>query len=195
MSYKGLKDARDASVPHLGGNIIFGDPFTFCPSVWDYVISRFGVETALDLGSGCGNAALYFHNRGVRVLAVDGYIPNVMSSIYPAIQHDITTGPIVTKVDLVHCQEVVEHIDEQYINALMGSMLCGKVILMTHALPGQTGYHHVNLQPPEYWIRQFELRGGVLLEEDTRRIRQLAEKDGALFMRATGMIFSNRNSK
>jgi hypothetical protein len=95
-------------------------------------------------------------------------------------------------VDLVHCQEVAEHIEEQYLENLMASMLCGKIILMTHAMPGQVGHHHVNLQPPEYWIQHFESRGGTLLAEDTRRVRALAEKDGAGYMKRSGMVFANR---
>jgi hypothetical protein len=192
MSYKGLETAHDAAVPHLGGNIKCGDPFTFCPSVWDYIISRFGIESVMDLGSGSGNAARFFYKRGIAVVAVDGLEQNVMGSMFPAIQHDITVGSVVARVDLVHCQEVVEHIDEKYIDNLIRSMLCGRIVLMTHALPGQSGHHHVNLKPPGYWVEQFEQRGGFLLEEDTRRVRKLADGDVAPYMRETGMVFINR---
>jgi hypothetical protein len=54
VSYQGLDEIYDATVPHLGGNVTVGDPHTWCPSVWDYVISRFGVRSMMDLGSGCG---------------------------------------------------------------------------------------------------------------------------------------------
>lgn len=192
MSYSGLDGAHDASVPHLGGNIKVGDPFTFCPSVWDYVIARFGIESALDLGCGAGNAALYFHKKGIRVIAVDGYRPTVMASLFPTVCHDLTVTPVVTRVDLVHCHEVVEHIEEKYLGNLMESMLCGKIILMTHAVPGQGGYHHVNLQPSDYWIRRFEERGAGFLEEDSRRVRELARNDGARYMHETGLVFVNR---
>jgi hypothetical protein len=64
MSYEGLAVAGSAETPHLGGSIKVGDPFKYAPLVWDYVISRFGITTALDLGSGCGNASRYFANKG-----------------------------------------------------------------------------------------------------------------------------------
>ena len=31
-------------------------------------------------------------------------------------KHDLTKGPVVARVDLVHCQEVVEHIEERYLD-------------------------------------------------------------------------------
>ena len=44
MKYGGLEKAYSTDVPHLGGSIKLGDPFTYCPTVWDYVIARFGIE-------------------------------------------------------------------------------------------------------------------------------------------------------
>ena len=192
MSYRGLDFAYDGASPHLGGSVKVGDPFTFCPSVWDYAIQRFGIASVLDLGSGAGNAALFFHRRGLAVLAVDGFRPSVLSSIFPAIMLDLTRQAVTTRVDLVHCQEVAEHIEERYLDNLLNSMLCGKMIIMTHALPGQSGMHHVNLQPSEYWIHQLEKRNAIYLEEDTRRIRKLAEADGAIYMQQSGLVFANQ---
>jgi SAM-dependent methyltransferase len=191
MLKSGLQYAIDRSAPHLGGNVKAGDPYTYCPSVWDYVIARFCIRSVLDLGSGCGNAANYFHKAGLGVIAVDGLPENVATAFYPTVLHDLTNGPIGTRVDLVHCQEVVEHIEEQYLDHLLDSLLCGRIILMTHALPEQGGYHHVNLQPPEYWIDHLERRGCSLLEADTARVRDFASKDDAAHMARTGLVFIN----
>jgi hypothetical protein len=192
MSYKGLDFAASESAPHLGGNIRIGDPLTYCPSVWDYLISRFCIESALDLGSGRGYAASYLSRKGVRVIAVDGLEENVTRSIYPTLMHDLTKGPVVTEVDLVHCHEVVEHISETFLDNLLASLLTGKVIVMTHAVPGQGGHHHVNLQPRDYWVSHMHKRGAALLEEDTCRVRNLAERDGSKYMAATGLVFANQ---
>jgi hypothetical protein len=191
MSYRGLEGATSADARHLGGSIKVGDPFTYCPTVWNYVINRFSIESVLDLGSGCGNASWYFHKKGLKVIAVDGFHESVMSSIYPSIQHDITVSPVITRVGLVHCHEVVEHIEEQYLDNLLTSLMSGKFILMTHATPGQDGYHHVNCQPSEYWISHLQNRGCRLLEVDSERIKYYAKQDGASYMKATGMIFVN----
>jgi hypothetical protein len=64
---------------------------------------------------------------------------------------------------------------------------------MTNALPGQGGYHHVNEQPTEYWIEHLKNYGYDFLEEDSMRVRRIAEHDGAVWMSKTGSIFSNRN--
>lgn len=191
MNYKGLDGAFDAKTPHLGGNITVGDPFTYCPSIWDYVISRFAIDSVLDLGSGYGNASLYFFQKGLKVIAVDGFDQNILTSVYPTVKHDLADGPIMTKVDLVHCHEVVEHIEEKYLSNLLISLLSGKIILLTHAVPGQGGHHHVNEQPSEYWIDHLKSKGCSLLDEDTSRIRELAEIDGAKYMAKTGMVFAN----
>ena len=193
MNSSGLQFETSASAPHLGGSINIGDPATHCPSVWDYIISRFGISSVLDLGSGCGNAALYFHGKGLKVVAVDGLPQSVEKSLYPAIELDVTRNAVHTRVDLVHCQEVVEHIEELFLDNLLNSLLSGKIILMTHAVPGQDGYHHVNLQTSDYWIHHMTRVGCTVLIDDSNRVRKLAERDGAVFMAATGLVFLNNS--
>jgi hypothetical protein len=60
-SYSGTTFVRSKDEPHLGGNVREGDPYTFCPQVWSYVIERFAIRSVLDLGSGIGYAADFFH--------------------------------------------------------------------------------------------------------------------------------------
>ena len=193
MGYEGLDAAVAQDVPHLGGNVRGGDPFTWCPSVWDYAIGRFGLKSVLDFGSGSGTAALYFHRRGMQVCAVDGLAENVENAVFPTVKHDITTGPFVSRFDLIHCQEVVEHIDEKFVANLIETFSSARYVLLTHALPGQAGFHHVNLQPSEYWIKHMEQRSFAFLQEDTVRVRKFAEIDGAPYMARTGLMFGNRD--
>lgn len=189
--YDGLTSMNPSqeAFEHLGGNMREGDPFTFAPTVWKYMIDRFAVQSVLDLGSGTGYAADWFDKSGVKTLAVEGFHENVINSKYPSFLLDLEKGFVTTRVDLCHCQEVVEHIKEEYKENLMKTMICGEVVLMTHAVPGQSGHHHVNLQPAEYWINEFKAYGYHLLSEDTDRIRKLAKLDGAIFLMNTGMIF------
>jgi SAM-dependent methyltransferase len=192
MSYQGLKAVASAAEEHLGGNIREGDPFTFSPTVWKYITDRFAVKSVLDLGSGLGYSANYFYRLGMQVVAVDGLRENVAGAIYPTLKFDLAIGAVECNVDLVHCQEVVEHIDEAHLENLLRSLACGKFVLMTHALPGQGGYHHVNEKPTEYWVGHMARHNCVVLEEDTKRIRRLASEDGALFLARTGMLFANK---
>jgi hypothetical protein len=180
---------------HLGGNILEGDPDCYCPNVWDYVIKRLGIKSVMDLGGGAGHASHYFYRQGIPVVSVDGLKENIEKSIYPSILHDLTKGPVVTKVDLVHCHEVVEHIEEVYLDNLLQSLACGKYILMTNALPGQGGYHHVNEKPTQYWIDHLARYNCIVLPKDTDRVRNLAKYDGAGYMERTGLLLVNKNFK
>ena len=180
----------DATNPHLGGNLRDGDPNTYAPSVWDYVIDRFAVSSVLDLGAGMGYSSQYFFKKGLKVIAVEGMKDNVDNAVYPSILHDLTEAPVSCKVDLVHCQEVVEHIEEKFVNNLLQSLACGRFILMTHAVPGQDGHHHVNCQPTEYWVEKLARLNYQLLVIDSNRVRALAGKDSAIFLAATGLVFS-----
>lgn len=183
----------DEETPHLGGNALEGDIATYCPGIWDYVISRFSINSVLDLGCGLGYSSSYFHKSGCKVIAVDGLQYNVENSVFPSLKIDLTASPVKCKVDLVHCHEVVEHIEEKYLDNLLDSLCCGKFILMTNALPGQGGYHHVNEQPTEYWIDHLQNRGCEVLIADSNKIRNLASSDGAVFMARTGLLLINRN--
>jgi hypothetical protein len=193
--YTGLVSASDADAPHVGGNIVEGDPFTYAPSVWDYLIHRFSLTSVLDLGSGSGYSSQYFYKQGLQVLAVDGMIKNCVDAVYPTVHIDLTKAKVVTKVDLVHCQEVVEHIDEEYVHNLLSSMACGKFIVMTNALPGQGGHHHVNEQPIGYWVNHLRDYKYEVLVEDTNRVRKLAAKDGAIYLAETGLVLARSENK
>ena len=62
---------------------------------------------------------------------------------------------------------------------------------MTHAVPGQDGWHHVNCQNSEYWINHLKNRGFELLQDDSNRIQQLAKQDGAAHIARNGLVFKN----
>jgi hypothetical protein len=192
ITYSGLNAVTSPHASHLGGNIAQGDPFTFAPSVWDYLIRRFGIASVLDVGAGMGFAADYFHKAGLKVLAVDGMLENCTHAIYPTLQADLTQSKVLAKVDLVHCQEVVEHIEEAHLDNLLSTLTCGRIIVMTNALPGQGGHHHVNEQPTEYWIEHLRRYHCEVLVEDTQRIRRLAQQDGAHYLAQTGLVLANK---
>jgi hypothetical protein len=188
----GYDFVQNAELPHVGGNIWQGDPATFAPRAWAYMLERFAARTVLDLGSGRGHAANWFASKGARVVAIDGDPANVNGALYPTVLHDLTTGPIRCRVDLVHCQEVVEHIEEIHLPSLLGTMASGDVILMSHAEPGQPGHHHVNCQPGEYWIGKLAAHGFNWLQIDTDRVRKMASDDGAWHLARSGLVFARR---
>lgn len=187
MNYQFVTDEEHV---HLGGNVFGGDPLTFSPKVWSYLIDRFALKSVMDLGSGLGHAASYFHKHGVPTVAVDGMMFNVFNGVYPTVMHDLTKSPFICSVDMVYCAEVVEHIAEEHINNLLQTFTCGSVICMTHALPGQGGYHHVNCKDDDYWIKKMQSIGAGYLDIDTTKIRVLATEEGAIHMARSGLVFS-----
>lgn len=182
--------AADAQHPHLGGNIKEGDPFTFAPTTWRYLCERFALRTLLDLGSGLGYSAHFFSQRGVQVIAVDGLEENVDNAIVPTVLHDLTHAPFRCRVDMVYCVEVVEHIAEQFMPNLLTTFQSAKFITMSHADPDQPGYHHVNCKSDAYWVEQLTAAGFHLLPEDTQRVRNAANTDGAYHISRSGLVFA-----
>lgn len=177
------------SKPHLGGNFAEGDPACWCPSAWKYIFNKYSIKTAMDIGSGCGHAAKFFSDQGIKTTAIEGLEDNVVNSIYPTVLHDLTTGPYKKEVDFTNCIEVVEHIEEKFIENLMTTLCQGNYVLITHAVPKQRGWHHVNCQPSEYWIEHFTKRDYNLLKEDSEIIRELANQDGGKHIARNGMLF------
>lgn len=188
-TYEGLQVLRSDRGPHLGGNIAHGDPYRFAPRVCEYLIKRFAIRSMLDLGSGQGHTAALFHRQGVVALACDGLMRNLEQNVHPTILCDLVQAPFVCRVDLVWCQEVAEHIEEESVGNLVQSLTSGNVIMMTHALPGQGGFHHVNCKDRPYWSDLLSGAGYSLAEEDTSRVRTLAASEGAIYIAQTGLIF------
>lgn len=191
MTYDGIRLHDEDE--NLGGNCLEGDPYTYSPGVWSYLIDRFCITSMLDVGSGLGHCADFFFRRNIKAICFDGLDFNVEKCLYPTIKWDLTKGPFKVKVDLVHCQEVVEHIDQEYVQNLIDTLKCGHYICMTHAVPYQGGHHHVNCQPTEYWIDIMKKNNCYLLSEDTERVREIASRDKSGYLVSTGLVFCNRD--
>lgn len=178
---------------NLGGNLYFGDPATYCPDVFKYVMGRFGVKTVLDVGAGRGYLAQFLNqNYGANVIGIEGLPYNVENAVHPLVNWDLTKGGFKTSmVDLVTCVEVVEHIEEKYLDNLLDTLTQGKIVLMTHALPGTGGDFHVNEQSDQYWIEKFATRGYALLPIDTKIVRELDAKEvrGPGYFSISGLVF------
>lgn len=182
---------RMKRVGHLGGNILGGDRFTFYPEMWNWLIEKYKVKTVFDVGCGEGQSTEYFAQK-CQVTGLEGLQENITNSKVAdkIVLHDLTKGPLViSKFDLVWCCEVVEHIDVQFLPNLMKTLLCGKTIAISHAVPGQRGHHHVNCQPKEYWVAEFAKYGATLLQEDSDHAKSLCPTRS--HFRNTGLIFSN----
>lgn len=180
----------DQQKKHLGGNLSSIDPGTFSESVWNYILENYKIKSLLDVGSGLGFTSQWFASRGIDVISIDGLQQNVTNAVVPTIEHDLTILPYVAdNVDMVICIEVVEHIYEEFLNNVLDTICCGNLLLMTHAIPGQKGYHHVNCQTSEYWISHIEARNFELIKDDSEKIRNLARLDNAKWIAQNAMVF------
>lgn len=159
---------------HLGGYVRGGDPATLYPDLWAWLVNIRGVKTVLDVGCGDGAALRAFRDLGCSVIGIDG----VAQDDEDIIQHDFATGPLLEDVgddyDLVWSCEVVEHVEERYLPNLLDSLTRGRLLLMTHAMPGQPGWHHVNCRTSDYWVGVMVTVGFHLDQELTRDTRALA---------------------
>ena len=169
---------------HLGGCNIYGDPATEHPKMWKYLVDTLGVKSVIDVGCGFGFHLKYFKEiLGLDALGIEGSSKVVDICLLPndIVCHDYTTGSYIPEkfYDMCWCIEFVEHIEEKYTANFIETFKKCKYLTMTHGLPNQGGYHHVNCQPPKYWINLLEKHGFVFLEELTKTAREIATIDFA----------------
>lgn len=173
---------------HLGGYVAGGDPDCMYPNLWKWLVDQASqpgeIVSVLDVGCGDGAAMRAFDALGCAVVGIDG----VEQDDDRILLHDYTTGasPVGLMFDIVWSCEFVEHVEEQYVENFLPDLTLGHVVAMTHALPGQPGWHHVNCQPSEYWIDRLQVAGLLLDTASTAAARMLA---GHGYFAETGLIF------
>jgi hypothetical protein len=181
--------AIDARRPDLGGNIRHGDTGTWAPKIWNYLIDRFAISSSLDVGCGEGHCVKFFHKKGIISHGVDGLMANIERAVFPISWHDILEAPYVMPVDFVWSCEVAEHIMPAKVGNYVDTLCNGKIIAMTHALPGQTGHNHVNCQPPEYWIDLMKAKG-YSIDRSNELYEQISSRDEHFnYFAKTGLVF------
>jgi hypothetical protein len=168
---------------HLGGYIVnltnYGDPNTYATEIWDWMIEN-NIKSVLDVGCGEGHSTKYFLDKGIYCIGVEGGENAVNNSPVKnsIILHDYTTSPYKPNkiFDAIWCCEFVEHVEETYMENFLKTFDCCEKIFMTHAVPGQEGYHHVNCQNSRYWIDVIENRGFKYDEKLSLELRKITDK-------------------
>lgn len=184
----GLDDER-----HLGGYLVGGDPQSYCKDLWEWIIPLFGIESMIDVGCGQGYTVEYFEKVGCHAIGIDGSTSALETAVTRSIiQHDYTKGPIfLPQADLCWSCEFVQHVEEKYIgNFLMTFAQC-RMVILTHAVPRQAGWHHVNCQMPDYWIGRMRSIGYDLDIKNTILGKIMSRKT---WFGLTGMIFQRREA-
>ena len=121
-------------------------------------------KKVLDLGCNVGWWLHWFMKSGVKdIMGIDG--DNMLQGLkIPKNNYIVAdlTKPLYLykKFDLLICIEVAEHLDEKYADILIKNIVMhSNTVFWSAASPNQGGYHHVNEQPMEYWIKKFEKHG------------------------------------
>lgn len=187
MGKRAMEDHRTPSeklLPdHLGGHL--GRTNLDEPTL-DYLIKRYSITSMLDVGCGPGGMVDLAYLRGLEAWGIDGDPHMARDHIYV---HDYTTGPTpipFERFDLIWSVEFVEHVEAQYVGNFLATFDAGRVLYLTAAPPGFPGHHHVNCQPPEYWIELLSGHDWALDEEATAWVRANA---GHVFGRRQGLVF------
>jgi SAM-dependent methyltransferase len=185
---------------HLGGTSTRGDPHTWYPQLWDWLIETFDIKTVLDVGCGIGLTTKYFNDLsdlGIEALGVDGYPPCLENSVCKdkCVLHDYTAGVFLTtkRFDLIYASEFLEHVEEKCVGNILHTFTYGnEVACISPALPEAGGYHHVNCKPSKYWIELMASIDWKFSLDYTQKARSLVEPRGSSpsYFGANGLIFT-----
>ncbi|WP_158055637.1 class I SAM-dependent methyltransferase [Halorussus halophilus] len=156
---------------------------------------EFQPASVIDLGCGVGHYLNSFQKRGASIHGVEGAVSafNHLQVPKSTVEHHDLRTPYSTSdnYDLVVCFEVAEHLPESAAETLVDSITgCGQTVTFTAATPGQSGTHHINLQPHGYWIDLFEKRGYEYRAERTRELQEEMTVDAATWIPKNLMLFS-----
>jgi len=156
-------------------------------------VNKFKPITVLDVGSGPFGSKKIFNENGVQwVWCIDGdddllYRDDLRDQLgtFSVVDFERSSYRFPTTFDMVYsyeCSEHIEHVDN-YVDTV--TVNCGRILAMTHALPGQGGYHHVNEQNDQYWIDKIVAKGFKYLEQESKEGRIAG--DG--YFKLSGLIF------
>jgi len=121
-------------------------------------------DSVIDLGCSIGHYLKPFAESGVTVYGVDGDTDALKHGVIPddrLAQVDLRDPyEPPQRFDVALCIEVAEHLAPEYADTLVEtSTKSAPIVIFTAAPPGQGGTHHVNEQPPSYWIEKFAAQG------------------------------------
>jgi len=135
------------------------------------------VKRVIDVGCAVGELVDYFLRIGLDAWGLDGspackefFLPPTDRLIIADLRKPLEWTH--DRFDLAICLEVLEHIEEEYSDVVVQNLIAlSDKLLISAAPPGQGGLHHVNCQPPEYWISKFSEAGFIYDDEILNRIR------------------------
>jgi hypothetical protein len=184
----------DPQKPHLGGNMRGGDANTdYGATLWPWIINNYHPQVLMDVGCAEGHALRWFADKGVKAIGVEGLVQNAKRCREPVLVHDLTTGPVLVQgVDAIWCCDVVEHVEEKYIDNVLTTLRQAPICFLIHGTQEHdvSGWHHVNNQGHEYWIEKMESVGMMYDKDGTAKAKEVA---GEGWFMHSGKIFKRKD--
>lgn len=171
----------------LGWNGLTYNPWLFdyfdsvarasAPTVCRVVRDQLLPASLVDVGAGSGAYAAEFQRLGLRVRACEWSARGRRLALdrgVDCVPLDLTLpepAAITGIFDLACCFEVAEHLPEALGRSLVSYLTTlSDQVLFSAAHPGQGGSGHVNEQPKQYWIQQFDAHGFEVAQDATLRL-------------------------
>lgn len=159
-----------------------------------YLVDALEIKSVVDIGCGPGGMVETMKRMGLEVVGLDGdYTVSRPDYIKEnVVIHDFATGPydLGRTYDLAWTVEFVEHVDEIYMQNFIDVFKQCKYVIMTHALPGQPGHHHVNCQHAGYWLNVMEKNGFEAKPYTLQMVRQVSTMRER-YIREQSLFFKN----
>lgn len=184
---------KNEDLRHLGGYLNDGDPYTWMPDIWGYLVIEYRINSVIDIGCGKGHNLSWFKSMNIKICGIEGHPDAIKNSVIPddVTMHDFSKGPFIpkNKFNLALSTEFVEHVDQKYEENWMTVLDHCDYFLMCHAVPGQGGHHHVNEQTSEYWIERITSKKFSYNEKLSRRFRDTTKRMPTKWGRNTLLFF------
>lgn len=148
-------------------------------------------RTVIDFGAGLGQYDTGWRAKGLVVHAYDG-AEGIEEFTNGSVTWLDLSEPVFDEVphaDWVVSLEVGEHIEAQYEQTFIDNVCSHalKGVILSWAVPGQGGHHHVNMRTNEYVAQQLRLRGFEYVPADTDRLRSMVTT--STWFQTTLMVF------
>jgi hypothetical protein len=133
-------------------------------------------DSYLDVGCGDGVHVVLVAGLGLTAWGVDVALEGPADGGRWALRRADLTRPLDLgqRFALVTCWEVAEHLPAVAADILVDTVArhTGHWLVWTAATPGQGGFHHVNEQPPAYWLSRLTAHGLARRDDRTQALRQ-----------------------
>lgn len=174
---------------HLGGHASITN---MDRGVFDAIVAEHRPESFLDIGCGPGGMVALAGRHGLRARGIDGDWTLDFAGL-DVVLHDFTTGPpaLDAEYDFGWCVEFLEHVEERFLDNVRPAFQACRRLWVTHAMPGQRGWHHVNCRSAQYWSRIFRAWGFTWNERQNMRLRMRSTMHGK-YSRRTGVLITRR---